>query len=358
MIRTKIDRLNTGQSLRPEELKSLVLLTDPELQQYLREKGRQKAQEHFGNGVYIRGLIEFTNYCANDCYYCGLRRSNRKVRRYRLDRRAILHCCKTGYELGFRTFVLQGGEDQGSQVKEMTGLIEDIRRSYPDCAITLSIGERSAGEYQAYFNAGADRYLLRHETANEEHYRRLHPDRQSLKQRKACLYQLKAIGYQAGTGFMVGSPYQTADHLVADLQFIQELQPQMIGIGPFLPHRDTPFGTFPPGSLSQTLNLIAILRLMHPTALIPATTALGSLVPDGREQGILCGANVVMPNLSPVQVREKYMLYNNKLFSGAEAAEGLRNLEKRLNTIGYRIAYGRGDYQQPHSLQERSTHVI
>lgn len=300
-------------------------------------------REIYGEDVYIRGLIEFTNYCKNDCLYCGIRRSNLKCDRYRLSKKDIYKCCDTGYELGFRTYVLQGGEDMSFSDKDICEIVYNIKTEYPDCAVTLSIGERSKKSYLDFKNAGADRYLLRHETANEEHYKKLHPLSMSPENRKKCLFILKELGYQVGSGFMVGSPYQKSEHLVEDLRFLQELQPDMIGIGPFLSHKNTPFKDFDNGDLDLTLRLIALLRLIFPKALIPSTTALGTLHPNGRELGLKCGANVVMPNLSPVKTRKKYDLYDNKICTGEESAQCRSCLEQRVKSAGYRIVTDRGD---------------
>ena len=297
----------------------------------------------YGDAVYLRGLIEFTNYCKNDCYYCGIRRSNLRAARYRLTPEEIMECCRTGYALGYRTFVLQGGEDGWFSDDRMCSLISGIHTVYPDCAITLSIGEKSRESYQRYFDAGAKRYLLRHETADAAHYRQLHPEGMSGEHRKRCLYELKEIGYQIGSGFMVGSPFQTAEHLVADLRYLQELQPDMIGIGPYIRHSETPFSDYPNGTLELTLRMIAILRLMFPYALIPATTALGSISPVGRELGLKAGANVIMPNLSPQPVRAKYDLYENKICTGEQAEQCRGCLEQRVTHAGYRIVSAVGD---------------
>lgn len=307
------------------------------------ERADAARRAYYGDHVYIRGLIEFTNYCKNNCYYCGIRNGNRQAVRYRLDRDEILACCHEGYELGFRTFVLQGGEDPFFTDDIICDIVSKIREDHPDCAITLSIGEKPRESYLAYFRAGADRYLLRHETASGEHYRKLHPDSMSLENRKRCLYDLKEIGYQVGSGFMVGSPFQTTECLIQDLRFLQELMPDMIGIGPYISHAETPFREHKNGTLSQTLRLIAILRLMFPYALIPATTALGTIDPMGRELGLKAGANVVMPNLSPVGVRKLYDLYENKICTGEEAAQCRGCLEKRVESAGYQIVTDRGD---------------
>ena len=338
----KISNLNMAD---PANLRELLLTSDQNLREALLAAARATALKQFGNKIFIRGLIEFTNYCKNDCYYCGIRCSNVSAERYRLTKEQILSCCRTGYQLGFRTFVLQGGEDPFFTDSVMVDIISAIKAGYPDCAITLSIGEKSYESYKAMFDAGADRYLLRHETANPEHYARLHPAKLSLANRLECLQMLQKIGYQVGTGFMVGSPFQTIDNIIEDLLFIKEFKPHMIGIGPFIPHHDTPFHDKKAGTLEQTLRLIAILRLMLPKALIPATTALGTIAPDGREQGILAGANVVMPNLSPIEVRENYTLYDNKICTGEEAAECIACLQSRLQGIGYNIVVDRGDYK-------------
>jgi biotin synthase len=340
-----IDKLYFTTELEPDEYKTLIDGRNEELYEYLSGKAREVRIRHYGHDVYIRGLIEFTNYCRNDCYYCGIRKSNRSAHRYRLTGEQILECCRTGYELGFRTFVLQGGEDGYYTDEKLVSIIRSIKEAFQDCAVTLSIGERSYESYKAFYDAGADRYLLRHETADESHYAMLHPEKMSLKKRKQCLYDLKQIGYQVGCGFMVGSPYQTTDHIVEDLLFIKELQPHMIGIGPFIPHHATPFAGKEAGTLELTLYLLAIIRLMLPDVLLPATTALGTIDPRGRERGILAGANVVMPNLSPKSVRDKYLLYDNKLCTGDEAAECRYCLERRMESIGCRIAVSRGDHK-------------
>ena len=294
----------------------------------------------------MRGLIEFTNYCKNDCYYCGIRRSNKNAARYRLTQEEILECCRAGYGLGFRTFVLQGGEDYFYSDEDIAAIVRAIKAQHPDCAVTLSIGERSSKTYALWKQAGADRYLLRHETADCTHYAKLHPAELSAQNRQNCLYTLKELGYQAGAGFMVGSPYQTAENLADDLMFLQKLRPQMIGIGPFIPHHDTPFKDEPAGSVELTLVLLAVLRLLFPHVLLPATTALGTLATGGRLLGIKAGANVIMPNLSPQNVRGKYLLYDNKLHTGAEAAEALNELQREVASIGYRIVSARGDYTE------------
>ena len=344
-MKTIVDKLCHEHSLTAEEYRSLLLCKDTVTNGYLQEKAQQTTIARFGNAVYIRGLIEISNRCRNNCLYCGIRKSNTMVSRYSLSRETILSCCREGYALGFRTFVLQGGEDLSQTDDWITDTVSTIKHEFPDCAITLSLGEKSLATYQRFFEAGATRYLLRHETFNEAHYRELHPSEMNRDHRLLCLEWLKIIGYQTGTGIMVGSPGQTIGHLVEDIQFIERFQPEMIGIGPFIPHADTPFGNEPAGSIEMTLKLISIFRLMHPSALIPSTTALATLSPDGRERGILAGANVVMPNLSPSSVRKQYALYDNKASFGSESAEGLKLLEEQLNGIGYKISYLRGDYK-------------
>ena len=342
--RRLIDKLQETSQLAKEEWVALIQNRNQDAAQYLFEKARRLQHQYFGNKIYTRGLIEFTNYCKNDCYYCGIRRSNKKAQRYRLSREQIMECCQDGYGLGFRTFVLQGGEDGWFTQEALEELVDTIKTTYPDCAVTLSLGERSRESYEGLFRAGADRYLLRHETADEAHYESLHPKELSAERRKQCLWDLKEIGYQTGTGFMVGSPGQTPQHLAEDLLFIRELQPHMVGIGPFIPHHDTPFAAEKEGTVEQTLFLTGLLRLMLPKALLPATTALGTIDPSGREKAILAGANVVMPNLSPTSVRKKYELYDNKICTGDEAAECRNCLNQRMEKFGYQLITDRGDY--------------
>ena len=339
----RIDALSANHTLPDEDLSALLTDLTPEDEGYLYAKAREIRETVYGKDVYLRGLIEYTSYCKNDCLYCGIRRSNRCAQRYRLTAEQILSCCRQGYGLGFRTFVLQGGEDPYDTDERMCALVSEIRRQFPDCAITLSLGERSRESYQKLYDAGADRYLLRHETADSDHYAMLHPPELSAAHRQQCLRDLKEIGYQVGAGMMVGAPYQTTAHLIADLRFLQELQPHMIGIGPFIPHKDTPLKDCPPGTLEDTLHLLGILRLMFPMALLPATTALGTIHPLGREKGVLAGANVVMPNLSPTDVRDKYLLYDGKICTGDEAAECHRCMEMRMESVGYHVAVSRGD---------------
>ena len=341
-----IQKLLKTHSLSLAEYERLLTERTPESAALLRERAVSAREEVFGNRVFVRGLIEISSFCKNDCYYCGLRCGNKRAERYRLTREEILACCEEGYRLGFRTFVLQGGEDPHFTDDFLCELIERIKGAFPDVAVTLSLGERCRESYQRLFDAGADRYLLRHETRDEAHYRQLHPAELSLENRLRCLSDLKEIGYQVGCGFMVGSPGQTAAHLAKDLKFIEEFHPHMCGIGPFIPQKDTPFGKEPGGSVELTLYLLSILRLMIPTLLLPATTALGTLDPKGREKGILAGANVVMPNLSPASVRKKYALYDGKICTGEEAAECKGCLERRMASIGYEVVTDRGDAPQ------------
>lgn len=341
-----IDKLCREKTLSKEEFTELLLhACDDELSGYLFRLSSKAARERFGNKIYIRGLIEFSNHCKNNCYYCGIRAANSKLERYRLTPEEILSCCEQGYGLGFRTFVLQGGEDPWYTDERICSIIREIKARFPGCAVTLSIGERSRQSYQDFFDAGADRFLLRHETADSGHYGKLHPENLKLNNRMRCLADLKEIGFQTGTGFMVGSPFQKTEYLAEDLLYLKRLNPQMVGIGPFLPHRDTPFCDEPPGSTQLCLFIIGIIRLMLPNALIPATTALGTADKNGREKGILAGANVVMPNLSPLQNRRQYALYNNKISTGEEAAEGLALLKKKVEAIGYEVVTDRGDYK-------------
>ncbi len=338
------ERLRESRDLPDEELIHLIETDeyDAELKKYADEVRRSI----YGTEVYLRGLIEFTSFCRRSCFYCGLRCQNVRER-YRLTDEQILDCCKNGYSLGFRTFVLQGGEDPFYDDIHICRLVNAIKERFPDCAVTLSVGEKSKESYLAYKRAGADRYLLRHETADPVHYRQLHPPEMSLENRMRCLFDLKEAGFQTGTGFMVGSPFQTAENILSDLRFMQKLQPDMIGIGPFIPAAGTPFGGYPAGELSLTLRLISIIRLMFPNALIPSTTALGTIHPNGREMGLSAGANVVMPNLSPVSVRGLYTIYDNKICTGDEAAECRRCLERRITAAGYQAVTHRGDVKKP-----------
>lgn len=338
------ERLVKEHRLDAEGLRSLLNVCDPETLHFLQHNAAEVTRCHFGRRVYIRGLIEVSNYCRNNCYYCGIRRDNRNVHRYRLTEKQILDCCEVGYRLGFRTFVLQGGEDVAFNDDFLVPLVQQIHQRYPSCAITLSLGERSEASYKALYEAGAARYLLRHETASPQLYASLHPATMSWHNRIECIKTLKRIGFQTGMGMMVGVPGQTVDHLVQDLLLLQQMRPQMVGIGPFIPHSQTPLGTHPAGEVSTTLLLLSIVRLLLPTALIPSTTALATLSPLAQLQGILAGANVIMPNLSPADVRRSYEIYEGKAAFGAEAAEGLKLLAKQLATIDYEINYDIGHY--------------
>ena len=339
-----VDKLEEKKSLSLEEYETLIEGYHPLLAQYAAKKAMQAKEKVYGNKVFIRGLIEISNICKNDCYYCGIRKSNKNCDRYRLTKEEIWNCCKQGYELGFRTFVLQGGEDGYFTDEVLCEIVSFIREKYPDCAITLSLGERSKESYQKLFGAGATRYLLRHETAEKEHYHQLHPEDMSYENRMQCLQELKEIGYQTGCGFMVGSPGQSVENLAKDLKFVEILKPQMCGIGPFIPHKDTIYKDVKAGSVDMTCYLLSLIRLIHPNILLPATTALGTLDEKGREKGILAGANVVMPNLSPISVRKKYELYNKKANIGAESAEGLEELRNQMKVISHEVVCDRGDF--------------
>lgn len=337
-----IDRMADGYRPSLSEYEELITGFNNEISNYAEKKADAVRRKIYGNDVYIRGLIEIGNVCRNDCLYCGIRRSNKHCERYTLTENDILSSCKEGYALGFRTFVLQGGEGV-MPVDAVCGIVAKIRALYPDCAITLSLGEYSEADYLSMYNAGANRYLLRHETADKEHYEMLHPRGMSFDNRMSCLYTLKNIGFQTGCGFMVGSPYQTAKNLALDLQFIADFEPEMCGIGPFIPHKDTPFANMSAGSAELTVYLLSLIRLIKPNILLPATTALASLNKNGREMGIKSGANVVMPNLSPYSERHKYSLYNNKIATGSESAQNLADLKAQMNKIGYKIVTARGD---------------
>ena len=339
-------KLETDRSLSLAEYEALLRQRSEALAASLRERAVRVRQAVYGNTVFTRGLIEISSYCKNNCYYCGIRRDNRSAERYRLSPKEILDCCREGWDLGFRTFVLQGGEWGDERADWIAGIIGEMRRRWPDCAITLSLGEHSREVYALWRDCGANRYLLRHETHNPQHYASLHPAEMNRDRRMQCLQWLKQLGYQTGTGIMVGSPGQTVDHLVEDLQFIREFRPEMVGLGPFIAQHDTPLSNYPNGSADMTTRLYSLVRLMLPSALIPSTTALATLSPQGRLQGILAGANVVMPNLSPADYRDQYALYDGKANTGSEAAEGLRQLADQLATIGYHINWGRGDYKK------------
>ena len=341
-----IEKLQKNHSLSLDEYEYLIENRTPVYAEILAEKAVETRKKIYGNSVYIRGLIEISNICKNDCHYCGIRRGNKKCERYRLTVEQILSCCDEGYRLGFRTFVMQGGEDAYFTDDVICGIVSEIKKRYPVCAVTLSLGERSYESYKRLYDAGADRYLLRHETADKEHYEKLHPSELSFERRMECLDNLKKIGFQTGCGFMVGSPYQTNKTLAKDLKFIEEFRPHMCGIGPFVPHRETVFRDMPQGTVELTCYLLSVIRLISPSILLPSTTALGTIDPEGREKGILSGANVVMPNLSPADAKSKYELYNNKLTGGAEAAENKRILEGKMNKIGYEIVTARGDFRK------------
>ena len=342
-MKNVINKLANGQKLTEQEFLYLLDNRDDSLAKILAEMATKVRQKHFGKDVYLRGLIEFSNYCKNNCYYCGIRCGNKNAQRYRLTKQEILDRCTLGYKIGYRTFVLQGGEDCFYTSDKIADIVKSIKQKHPDCAVTLSFGEHNKEVYQQWFDAGADRYLLRHETADKEHYQKLHPGNMSFDNRMRCLQDLKEIGYQVGCGIMVGSPYQTNECIAKDLVFMQEFKPHMVGMGPFIPHKDTPFANCKGGSLDLTLFLLSIVRLVLPDVLLPATTALGTIDEHGREKGILAGANVCMPNLSPHSVRKKYSLYNNKLSSGAESAEECDTLAQKIKNIGYNVTVSRGD---------------
>ena len=345
MSRELAEKLIKNHSLTVDEYKQLIDNYSPSLAEFLALEAVKARKEIYGNTVYTRGLIEISNICKNDCTYCGIRRSNKNCDRYRLTEDEILQCADEGYSLGFRTFVMQGGEDAYFTDDVLVSIIKKIKSNHPDCAITLSLGERSKESYKRLYDAGADRYLLRHETADKDHYEKLHPEAMSFDNRMQCLENLKEIGYQVGCGFMVGSPYQESIHLAKDLKFIEEFKPHMCGIGPFIPHKDTPFKDEKQGTVELTCYLLSIIRLINPHILLPSTTALGTIDPSGREKGIKAGANVVMPNLSPVAVRKKYELYDNKICTGEESAQCKDCLSMRMKSIGYEIVTDRGDYK-------------
>lgn len=341
-----IDRLASGHTLDLGDYEYIIANRNDSAASYLAHLACEARAEIYGNAVFLRGLIEISNICRNDCLYCGIRKSNTSCDRYRLSSAEILECVDEGYSLGYRTFVMQGGEDGYYTDSILCDLIREIKKRYPECAVTLSLGERSLESYRSLKEAGADRYLLRHETADKEHYSKLHPSEMSFRHRMDCLSHLKNTGYQVGCGFMVGSPFQTYATLAEDLKFIQDFRPDMCGIGPFIPHKDTPFANEPAGTAELTCYLLSVIRLIHPPILLPSTTALATIDPDGRERGIQSGANVIMPNLSPFSIRKKYELYDNKLSFGSESAQCIRDLDTKMRSMGYRIVTDRGDIRK------------
>lgn len=346
-MKTLLYKLYTENNLSEKELATLIENMDSESEKQLFEYSGMLKLKHYGKSVYMRGLIEFTNICRQDCLYCGIRRSNSKADRYRLSKKEILRCCEEGHMLGYRTFVLQGGEDSHYDDLKIIDLIKSIKSNFPDSAVTLSIGEKSFESYKSYYEAGVDRYLLRHETASKKLYEQLHPG-MSFENRVNCLKNLKSIGFQTGAGFMVGLPGQTDEDLAKDLVFLKELKPEMVGIGPYIPHPNTPIGENKGGSLEKTLVMLALVRLLLPDVLLPSTTALGTIDPLGREKALKAGANVVMPNLSPTSVRKKYELYADKICTGDEAAHCRKCIEGRISRAGFEVDMSRGDHPSMH----------
>ncbi|MBQ8076800.1 MAG: [Eubacterium sp.] len=343
MYNKLIDKLEQNGILTFDEYLTLIKNRD-ECREYLAQRAAAVRDRVYGKRVFIRGLIEFSNYCKNNCYYCGIRAGNRNIERFRLSADKILECADTGYKLGFRTFVLQGGEDAHYSDADFRYIISKIKERHPDCAVTLSLGERSYESYKALKEAGADRYLLRHETCNKSHYEELHPAEMSYENRLRCIDDLKSLGFQVGVGFMVGSPFQTYEDLANEMLFLKSINPQMVGIGPFIPHSDTPFCNETAGTAELTTFMLSLIRLTIPQVLLPATTALGTIDPMGREKGIMAGANVLMPNLSPADAKSKYMLYDGKICTGDEAAQCIVCLKKRIEKTGCHIVTDRGDY--------------
>jgi len=340
-----VDKLREEHSLTKDEYRCLLTCDDRRQTEYLHETARAVACKRFGNKVFVRGLVEFSNVCKNNCLYCGIRQANKDVRRYAMSSEEVIATCRSGYEQGFRTFVLQSGDAGDGRDEWLAALVAELHRLFPDCAITLSVGEKRRETYEKFFANGATRYLLRHETYDEEHYSRLHPDGMTIGSRLECLHWLKEIGFQTGTGIMVGSPFQTVENIIDDIVFIHDFHPEMIGLGPFVPHHATPFAQCEAGSADLTLRLYSVFRLMFPDALIPATTALQTLSADGHQKGILAGANVIMPNLTPRRYRADYSLYDDKASYGSEAAEGIERLKSELSAIGYEIDFAKGDYE-------------
>lgn len=345
-IKNLVDKLEQEHILTVDEFTFILDNVSDDDREYIRLKAQGIAKSKFGNKVYTRGIVEFSNICKNDCYYCGIRKSNKNFERYRLTKEQILDCCESGYAYDYRTFVLQSGEDPYYTDEVMCDIVRTIREKYTDCAITLSIGERSRESYQKLFDAGANRYLLRHETANKELYEKLHPSYQKFEVRMQCLRDLKDIGFQVGTGMMIGAPFQTHRNLAEDLVFLGEFKPHMVGTGPFIPHKDTDFRNEKAGTLEMVLLCLSLVRIMLPNVLLPATTALGSINPLGREKGVLAGANVIMPNLSPTEVRKNYLLYDNKICVNDASSQCKNCINARMIKIGYEVEVSRGDYKE------------
>lgn len=345
-IKKLIEKLESEHKLSVDEFTYILENATDDDREYIRSVAQEISKSKFGNKVYIRGIVEFSNICKNDCYYCGIRKSNNNFERYRLTKEQILDCCEAGYEYNYRTFVLQSGEDLYFNDEVMCDIVSSIRKRFPDCAITLSLGERSKVSYQRLYDAGANRYLLRHETASKELYEKLHPSYMSFENRIKCLYNLKEIGYQVGAGMMIGAPYQTMRNLAEDFVFLCEFKPHMAGMGPFIPHKDTEFRDKKAGTLGLTLLCLSLTRIMLPNVLLPATTALGSINPIGREKGVLAGANVIMPNLSPTEVRKNYLLYDNKICVNDESSQCKNCINARMVKIGYEVEVARGDYKE------------
>jgi biotin synthase len=298
-------------------------------------------KRYFKDEVHIRGIIEFSNYCMKNCFYCGLRRDNKTIERYRISEDEIIDTALKAGELGYKTILLQSGEDGGYTIEGLCAIIKRIRSNL-DCAITLSLGEKSFDEYRSLRDAGADRYLLRFETSDRGLFNKLKPD-SSYENRLDCIKNLKKLGFQVGSGFMVGLPGQTYEILADDILLLRELDLDMIGIGPFLSHHNTPLGNSASGTLDLTLRALAIIRILMPDVHIPATTAMGTVEKGGREKALQCGANVIMPNVTPIKYRKYYEIYPNKICIDDAPSDCRACIEGMLKSLGRAAATNKGD---------------
>lgn len=336
-----IEKASTLHRLEREEL--IALLEDENCNQNLFEAADSVRKNFVGDEIHLRGLIEFSNICKNNCCYCGLRRDNRKISRYRLENAEILELAAHGAAMGLKTIVLQSGEDAYYGCERLCEIIRGIKRL--NVALTLSIGEKSLEDYQAYHAAGADRFLLRIETTDRTLYERHDPE-MSWEARRQCLTDLRRAGLEVGSGCLVGLPGQTVASLADDILFFKEIEADMIGIGPFIPHPDTPLGDASGGRLETALKVMALTRLLLPDINIPATTAMETLAQDGQIRALKAGANVIMPNITLTDYRRYYELYPGKSATGYTPDESLKKVVAKIESIGRKVALGFGFHEK------------